>query len=162
MTTANAMNRHYLCNFQNHILSFKIDVCFELRGWFIIWCSCRMVGWTGCGRSIHSLSNVCLRFVQCLSKVCPCPMCVQALPTHFGKIQYLSNLCPGQIHSLSRDCLYQATLSKQFYTGHTLDTRFSKVCPDIVHSKPLLASPTSNVRTSSKFCPHPMFVQTKI
>ena len=110
---------------------------------------------------MDAASTVCPRFVQGLSKVCPCPMYVQALPTHFGKIQYLSNLRPGQIHSLSRVCLYQATLSKQFYTGHTLDTRFSKVCPDIVHSKPLLASPTSNVRTSSKFCPHPMFVQTK-
>ena len=56
------------------------------------------------------------------------------------------------------ECL--ANLSKQQYTGQTLDKTMSRVCPDYVHSKPLIANTKQNDHTLSKVCPCPMFVQT--
>ena len=65
-------------------------------------CSSPMVGWTGIGRDIQSLSNVCPLFVQHLSKYRLRPAPVQLCQDSVQCLSNMSRLCQMAVKSLSK------------------------------------------------------------
>ena len=67
-----------------------------------LWCSSPMVGWTGIGHEVQTLSNVCPIIVQHLSKYRLCPVPVQPCQNSVQCLSSKSRLCPMAVKSTSK------------------------------------------------------------
>ena len=88
-------------------------------------------GWTEIGHEVQSLSNVCPKFVQHLSKYRPCPVPVQQCQDSVQCLSSMPRLCPMAVKSTSK--------------LNPLDRHWtwkSKICPHFVQLDIMMKHPT--------------------